>query len=208
MEYSIIVLTCACSARATASPLLQRAQLRLRGGDLGVGNKVPGLDLVDLLLRDQPFLLARDLTDPREGEMSDIARILGAPNLVTRRSHIGFSCLNGRVCPGEVILHFRDFEGCQHCAFRHAIADVDTDLADIARDLGHDVDFLVRLEFGRQFDVVREFCACRFHDRHDGCVSAVLTTSGCNRLHENRRIATPASTRNFVKYLIGIAPVV
>ena len=91
--------------------------------------------------------------------MRDVVSRFGAPEFVTRRRYIGFGGLNGGVGPREVVLHFRDFEGCQPCAFRHAISDIDTDLTDVTRDFGHDIDFLVRLEFGGQFDVVGEFCA-------------------------------------------------
>ena len=56
----------------------------------------------------------------------------------------------------QIVGHFGDLESRQQLALRHAVADIDVDLLDIAGDLGHHVDFLVRLELGRQHQVMRK----------------------------------------------------
>ena len=83
-------------------------------------------------------------------KMRHIVRRFGALQFVAGGRQFRVCFLNCGRGSSEIVLHFRYFQSCEQLSFVHSIADVDFDLADIAGDLGHDIDFLKGLELGCQ----------------------------------------------------------
>ena len=68
----------------------------------------------------------------------------------------------------QVVAHLRYFESGQELALLHAVADIEIDFLDIAGDLRHHIDFLERLELGRQHEIPGEVFRRYFGHRDGG----------------------------------------
>src|ERR1039457_4260741 len=78
----------------------------------------------------------------------DIAGRFSSCDLILGARHFGLAVPHAGLGLSEVIGHFGDFQGGQELALLHAVAHIHADLLDVARDLGHHVDFLIRFELG------------------------------------------------------------
>ena len=86
-------------------------------------------------------------------------------DLVLRPRHFRLAAIHACLRPGAVVRHFGDFERRQQLAFFDAIANVHVDVLHVAGDLGHEVDFLIRLELRGEDHAARQIFDGGFGDR-------------------------------------------
>ena len=130
-----------------ADALLARNNVRFRAGDLRLGHEIAGVNLIHLLLRNQPDLTFGHVLDAVVRKMRHLMGRLCALQFVASGRQFGVGLVDRGRGASQIVLHFRDLERRQQLSLPDTIADIDVDLAYITGYLGHDIDFLVRLEF-------------------------------------------------------------
>ena len=81
-------------------------------------------------------------------------RSLSPMQFVSRGDDLGLRLIDGRGGLGQIVFHLRNFERRQHLSRMHAIAKVNGDRANVARNFRHQIDLLERLKFGGEHDIV------------------------------------------------------
>ena len=150
--------------------MLGRRDAGLGCAHLGFGYKVLAVRIVDFLLRDKTRPLFSDFGETGVGKVRDRMRGLSPLQLISCARQLRLTSAQHRFRAYLVVGHFGDFDQCQELSFFHSVTDIDVDLLHIAGDLGHDVNFLKRLELRGQHKSAGNIFYRSFCDGDGGCI--------------------------------------
>jgi len=134
--------------------LLGGAEIGFGCVDLRFGDKIFALSVVYFLLGDEAHLLFSNIGETRVGEMRYLVGGLGPLQLIFGSRDFRFAACKHGFGARLVIRHFGNFQRGEEFSLFHAIAHVHINGLDVARNLGHDIDFLIRTKFRREGDAV------------------------------------------------------
>ena len=154
--------------------LLGTGQRRFLRGNVRIRFHVFALGNIDLLLRDQFRTRFLNVGETRVGEMRDGVGRLGAIQIFPRARQFLIAAADGGFILLQLLLEFRNFQHGEDLPLLYVSSVVDVEFLNVAGNFGVHVDFLKRLEFGGDFQFVRNVASRHFHD---GCRGSVCPSS-------------------------------
>jgi hypothetical protein len=171
IEHGLILAECGLGGE---QGLFGGGERRLLRGNIRVRFQVLSPGDVDFLLRDKFRTRFLDVGQARVGKMRDGVRRLRAVQILVRARQFLIAAADGGLILLQLLLQLRDFQYGEELPLPYMSPVIDVEFLDVAGDFCVHVDFLERLEFRCDLQVIRDVPSRHFYDGGRGSVRGSL----------------------------------